>query len=40
VLDDVPVLNVPIAIDIDIVFNVLFVIIDLHDALDFEHIDQ
>ncbi len=38
--DDVLVLNTPIAIDIKLVSNVLFVVIDLDDAFDFEHIDQ
>jgi hypothetical protein len=40
VFDDVLVLNTPIAIDIKLVSNVLFVVIDLDDAFDFEHIDQ
>jgi len=40
VFDDVLVLNAPISINIKLVFNVLFVVIDLDDALDFEHIDQ
>jgi hypothetical protein len=40
VLDDVLVLNAPITIDIELVFNVLLVVIDLDDALDFEHTDQ
>ncbi len=38
--DDVLVFNTLIAIDIKLVSNVLFVIIDLDDALDFEHTDQ
>jgi len=38
--DDVLVLNAPITIDIKLVFNVLFVIIDFDDALDFEHTNQ
>jgi hypothetical protein len=33
VLDDVLVLNTPIAINIKLVFNVCFVVIDLDDAL-------
>jgi hypothetical protein len=36
VLDDVLVLNTPISINIKLVFNVLFVVIDLDDALDFD----
>jgi hypothetical protein len=40
VFDDVLVLNTPIAIDIELVSNVLFVVINFDDALDFEHIDQ
>jgi len=40
VLDDVLVLNALIAVDIELVFNILFVAIDLDDALDFEHTDQ
>jgi len=40
VFDDVLVLNAPIAINIELVFNVLLVVINLDDALDFEHIDQ
>jgi len=40
VLDDVLVLNTPIAIIIKLVFNVCFVVIDLDDAFNFEHIDQ
>jgi hypothetical protein len=36
VLDDVLVLNTPISINIKLVFNVLFVVIDLNDALDFD----
>ncbi len=39
VFDDVLVLNTLIAIDIKLVFNVLFVVIDLNDALNFEHTD-
>ncbi len=38
--DDVLVLNAPITIDIKLVFNVLFVIIDFDDAFDFEHTNQ
>ncbi len=38
-LDDVLVLNAPIIVDVEFVFNVL-VIIHLDDAFDFEHIDQ
>jgi hypothetical protein len=34
------VLNTPIAINIKLVFNVCFVVIDLDDAFNFEHIDQ
>ncbi len=40
VLDDVLVLNAPIVVNIELVFNVLFVVIDLDDALDFEHTNQ
>jgi hypothetical protein len=40
VFDDVLVLNTLIAIDIKLVSNVFFVVIDLDDALDFEHTDQ
>jgi hypothetical protein len=40
VFDDVLVLNAPIAINIELVFNVLLVVINLNDALDFEHTDQ
>jgi hypothetical protein len=40
VLDDVVVFNTPIAIDIELVSNVLFIVIDLDDALDFEHTNQ
>jgi hypothetical protein len=40
VLDDVLVLNAPITINIELISNVLFVIIDLNDAFDFEHTDQ
>ncbi|CAM6024599.1 unnamed protein product [Sphagnum balticum] len=40
VFDDVLVLNTPIIVDIKFVFNVLFVIIDLNDAFDFEHTNQ
>jgi hypothetical protein len=36
VLDDVLVFNTPISINIKLVFNVLFVVIDLDDALDFD----
>jgi len=39
-LDDVLVFNAPITIDVELVFNVLFVVINLNDALDFEHTDQ
>jgi hypothetical protein len=35
VLNDVLVLNTLIAIDIELAFNVLFVVIDFNDALDF-----
>jgi hypothetical protein len=38
--DDVLVVNALIVVDIELVFNVLLVIIDLDDALDFEHTDQ
>jgi len=38
--NDVLVLNTPIAIDIKLVFNVFFIVINLNDALDFEHIDR
>jgi hypothetical protein len=38
--NDVLVLNAPIAIDIELAFNVLFTVIDFNDALDFEHTDQ
>jgi hypothetical protein len=34
------VLNTLIAINVELFFNVLFVIIDLNDALDFEHTNQ
>jgi hypothetical protein len=40
VFDDVLVLNTLIAIDIELVSNVLFVVIDFDDALDFEHTNQ
>jgi hypothetical protein len=40
VLNDVSVLNAPIAVDIKLVFNVIVVIMNLNDALDFEHIDE
>jgi hypothetical protein len=40
VLDDVPVLNAPFVINIQLVFNVLLFVINFNDALDFEHIDQ
>jgi hypothetical protein len=40
VLDDVLILDAPIAIDIRLVFNVLLVVINLNDALDFEHTNQ
>jgi hypothetical protein len=40
VFDDVLVLNAPITINIELVFNVLLVVINLNDALDFEHTDQ
>lgn len=40
VFDDVLVLNAPIAIDIELVFNALLVVINLDDAFDFEHTDQ
>jgi hypothetical protein len=39
VLDDVLVFNTPITINIELVSNVLFVVIDFNDALDFEHTD-
>jgi hypothetical protein len=35
VFNDVLVLNTLIAIDIELAFNVLFVVIDFNDALDF-----
>jgi hypothetical protein len=38
--NDVLVLNAPIAIDIELAFNVFFMVIDFNDALDFEHTDQ
>jgi hypothetical protein len=34
------VLNAPIVVDVELVCNVLLIIINLDDALDFEHIDQ
>jgi hypothetical protein len=37
--NDVLMLNAPIAIDIKLVFNVLFIVIDLNDVIYFEHID-
>jgi hypothetical protein len=40
VFNDVLVLNAPIIVDVKLVFNVLFVVINLNDALDFEHIDE
>jgi hypothetical protein len=40
VLNDVLVLNTRIAIDIKLVFNVLLIVINLDDALDFEHTNQ
>jgi hypothetical protein len=40
VFDDVLVLNTLIVINIEFVFNVLLVVIDLNDALDFEHTNQ
>jgi hypothetical protein len=39
-LNDVLVLKAPIVVDIELVFNVLLLVIDLDDALDFEHTDQ
>lgn len=38
--NDVLVLNALIAIDVELVFNVLLVAIDFDDALDFEHTNQ
>jgi hypothetical protein len=40
VLDNVLVLNAPIVVDVKVVFNVLLPVIDLDDALDFEHTNQ
>ncbi|CAK9219766.1 unnamed protein product [Sphagnum troendelagicum] len=40
VLDDVLVLNTPVAMNIKLVFNVCFVVIDFDDAFNFEHTDQ
>jgi hypothetical protein len=37
VLDDVLVLNAPITVDIELFFNVFFIIIDFDDAFNFEH---
>jgi hypothetical protein len=34
------VLNTPIVINVELVFNVLFVIIDFDDAFSFEHTGQ
>ncbi len=34
------VLNAPIAIDIELVFNVFLIVIDLDDVFDFEHTNQ
>ncbi len=39
VFDDVAMLNTPIIIDVKLVFDVLLIIINLNDALDFEHTD-
>jgi hypothetical protein len=40
VFNDVLVLNALIAIDVELVFNVLLVAIDFDDAFDFEHTNQ
>jgi hypothetical protein len=40
VFNDVLVFNTLIAINIELVSNVLFIIINLDDAFDFEHTDQ
>jgi hypothetical protein len=40
VFDDVLLLNAPIVINVELVSNVLFAIINLDDAFDFEHTDQ
>jgi hypothetical protein len=40
VLNDVLVFNAPILVDVELVFNVLLVVINVDDALDFEHTDQ
>jgi hypothetical protein len=40
VLDDVLVFNAPITVNIELIFNVLLVIINLNDAPDFEHTHQ
>jgi hypothetical protein len=34
------VFNAPITINVELVFDVLFIIIDLNDSLDFEHTNQ
>jgi len=39
-VDDVLVLNALIIVDVELVFNVLLVVINVDDALDFEHTDQ
>jgi hypothetical protein len=39
-LNDVMVLNTPIAVNIKLFLNVFFIVIDLNDALNFEHTDQ
>ncbi len=39
-LNDVLVFNAPILVDVELVFNVLLVVINVDDALDFEHTDQ
>jgi hypothetical protein len=40
VFNDVFTLNAPIIVDVELVFNVLLVVIDLDDAFDFEHTNQ
>jgi hypothetical protein len=40
VIDDVLMFNTQIAINIKLVFNVCFVVIDFDDAFNFEHTDQ
>ncbi len=38
--DDVLVIKTPIVVNVELVFNVLLIVIDLNDALDFEHTNQ